>query len=443
MKSFPVIGKTFHSIEKFLDFFYTFQSNEKFLPKGRPMIDRPHYLAQLRRWKDRDLIKVVTVVRRCGKSTLLRLFATELEKEGVPPNRIITINLEQLENERLIDYRALHDEVLSRAQPNAMNYVFIDEVQNAPDFQKAVDSLYTRPNIDLYLTGSNALLLGGTLATLLSGRYVEVKMTPLSFSEYRTASAQAKEALSPQRLYDRYIRNGAFPATFDFASDDLSLHDYLEGILSTVLFKDVAQRLNIANSLALDALASFMFDNVGNLASAKRISDAMTSQGLRIAPNTVAEYLSGLVNSYIFYPVKRYDIRGKRLLKLHEKYYAVDMGLRRMALSGQLRDTGRVLENVVYLELMRRESSVCIGRIGEAEIDFVTEGPEGRAYYQVAETVADAGTLARELAPLQALRDNQPKLLITLDDVSPRSHEGIWQVNALDWLTDSTGGHLA
>lgn len=396
------------------------------------MIDRPHYIEQLNRWKNRDLIKAVTGVRRCGKSTLLRMYANQLEAEGVPRGRIITINLEQLEHERLTDYHVLHDEILTRAQPGGMNYVFIDEIQNVPDFQKAIDSLYTRPHIDLYVTGSNALLLEGTLATLLSGRYVEISMTPLSFAEYQAAFTEQDR--SPRRLYSRYIRDGGFPATIDFSNDTLALHDYLEGILNTILFKDVAQRLNVANTLALDALTSFMFDNVGNLTSAKRISDSMAAQGLKLSPNTVSEYLSGLANSYILYPVKRYDVRGRRLLKLQEKYYAVDMGMRRMILSNQVRDTGRILENVVYLELLNRASNVYIGRIGNLEIDFVTDGPEGRTYYQVAETVAAPETLKRELAPLLAVHDNHRKVLLTLDDADPTSYEGIKHINALDWL---------
>lgn len=397
------------------------------------MIDRPHYLEQLWRWKDRDVIKVVTGVRRCGKSTLLRLFADELRSSGVSEDQIITINLEQLENEHLLDYHALHHEVLAQLSPQGKNYVFIDEVQNVPDFQKAVDSLYTRENIDLYLTGSNALLLGGTLATLLSGRYIEVPMQPLSFSEYLSAQASAS-GTTLQRQYSRYIENGGFPATADFAEDSLSLHDYLQGILNTILLKDVAQRLNVANTLALDALSTFMFDNIGNLTSIKRISDSLSAQGVKTSPNTVAEYLSGLASSYIFYPVKRYDVRGKRLLKLQEKYYAVDMGMRRMVLGNQIRDTGRILENVVFLELLRREGTVRIGKVGEMEIDFVTEGPDGVKYYQVSESVIDPLTLKRELAPLQALSDNHPKFLLTLDDSEPVSHEGIRQVYVLDWL---------
>lgn len=395
------------------------------------MIPRPDYIEQLDRWRDRDLIKVVTGVRRCGKSTLLQLYAEHLQAEGVDSDQIIVINLEQLEYEHLLDYHKLHDEVLARAKLGKMNYVFIDEVQNVPEFQRAVDSLYTRDNLDLYITGSNALMLRGTLATLLSGRYVEVSMLPLSFKEFCGAS---NASTSRQRLYDRYISTGGMPGAFAQTDGSLSLYDYLEGILSTVLFKDVAQRLNIANTQGLDALATYLFDNVGNLTSAKAISDFITSQGIRISPNTVSEYISGLVDSYIFYPAKRFDLRGKRLLKLQEKYYGVDMGMRRMVLSGRIRDTGRILENVVFLELKRRYKNVYIGKVGNAEVDFVVESAEGYAYYQVAETVSSSATLKRELQALRSVQDDYPKYLITMDDTDEVSHQGISQVYALDWL---------
>ena len=397
------------------------------------MVQRPTYLEKLRRWKDRDVIKVVTGVRRCGKSTLLRLFAQELEAGGVEPSHIITINLEQMENDRLLDPHALHEEIVSRATGEGTHYVFLDEVQNVPDFQRVVDSLYTRSNIDLYITGSNALLLGGRLATLLSGRYIEINVLPLSFAEYVSAFDTNE---STTRLYNRYISNGSMPATLQFADNPTDLRDYLSGILNTVLLKDVAQRLNAANTIGLGALCTFMFDNVGNLTTVKRISDVMTSQGTKISGNTVAEYLSAISDSFIFYTAKRYDVRGGRLLKMQEKYYAVDMGMRRFALSGRVRDTGRILENIIYLELRRRFGEVYVGRVGDLEIDFVVNDENGPAYYQVAESVRSSETLERELASLQAVKDNCPKTLITLDDADPSYHDGIRQVNAIDWLLE-------
>lgn len=398
-------------------------------------IDRPTYLKTLRSWRDKDLIKVITGVRRCGKSTLLRLFQDELLADGVPANRIIDINLELLENERLLDYRALHNEILSRCDPHALNYVFIDEVQNAPDFQKAVDSLYARNNIDLYITGSNAFLLRGTLATLLSGRYVEVQVMPFSFAEF--CSCHAGDGASPRRLWSEYLHTGGFPA-LQSIDDEAARHDYLTGILDTVLLKDVAQRLNIANTNLLGALSAYLFDNVGNLTNPKRISDALTSSGMKTSPATVSEYLSGLCNSYIFYPVKRYDIKGKRLLELQRKYYAVDPGMRRAALSGEDRDTGRLLEGIVYFELLRREGSVYVGQGRTGEVDFIARGTEGTKYYQVCESVIDPGTRERELSSLKAIPDNHPKYLLTLDDERPTSHDGIQQLYALDWLLETT-----
>lgn len=394
-------------------------------------VDRPTYLKMLRSWRDKDVIKVITGVRRCGKSTLLRLFQDELLADGIPEHRIIDINLELLENEHLLDYHALHSEILARCNPRAQNYVFIDEVQNVPDFQKAVDSLYARDNIDLYITGSNAFLLRGTLATLLSGRYVEVQVTPFSFAEF--CSYHAEKPTSPRRLWSEYLHTGGFPAMASI-DDEVARRDYLTGILDTVLLKDVAQRLNIANTNLLGALSAYLFDNTGNLTNPKRISDALTSSGMKTSPATVSEYLSGLCNSYVFYPVRRYDIRGKRLLELRRKYYAVDPGMRRAALSGADRDTGRLLEGIVYFELLRREGSVHVGQGPAGEVDFIASGSGGMKYYQVCESVVDPGTRERELSSLRAVPDNHPKYLLTLDDERPTSHDGIQQLFVLDWL---------
>lgn len=394
-------------------------------------INRPHYLATLGTWRDKNVIKVVTGVRRCGKSTLLKLFRRKLLTSGVPAERIININLELLENEPLLDYHALHAEILRRCSPDAKNYVFIDEVQNAPDFQKAVDSLYARDNIDLYITGSNALLLRGTLATLLSGRYVEVQVLPFSFKEY--CAARRSEGVSARRLWSDYLHDGGFPAMGSI-DDEVARHDYLEGILNTVLLKDVAQRLGVKNAGLLSALSAYLFDNVGNLTNPKRISDALTSLGTKTSSKTVSEYLGGLCDSYIFYPAQRFDVKGKRLLEMTRKYYAVDTGLRRLSVPNGKRDSGRLLENVVYLELLRREGTVHVGQTSGGEVDFVTNGSRGRAYYQVCESVVDPKTLERELSSLTSIGDNYPKTLLTLDDARPKSHAGIRQLYVLDWL---------
>lgn len=396
------------------------------------MIERTHYLERLSDWRDKDVIKVVSGVRRCGKSTLMEMFKRHLIGQGVDAQNIVHINLELLENEHLLEYHVLHDEVLRRCENDGMHYVLIDEVQNVPDFQKAVDSLYVRPNIDLYITGSNSKLLKGTLATLLSGRYVEIEMLPLSFAEYCAGVGDGAQSL--QRTWSDYLHDGSLPATVSLRGNDSLIRDYLQGVLNTVLLKDVAERLNISNVASLNAVTAFLFDNIGNLTTAKGIADAMTSAGAKISSDTVSSYIQGLCASYIFYEVPRYDIRGKRVLKQEKKYYAVDMGMRRVMCSNNVRDTGRILENVVYLELLRREREVYVGRSAVGEIDFVTNGADGRKYYQVAESVAETSTLERELRSLQALRDNYPKTLITLDDVRQVSHDGITQIYALDWL---------
>ena len=397
------------------------------------LINRPTYLDTLRLWQDKDVIKVVTGVRRCGKSTLLKLFRDELTASGVPAERIININLELLENEHLLDYRRLHDEILSRCAACGMNYVFIDEVQNVPQFQKAIDSLYAHKNIDLYVTVSNALLMRGTLATLLSGRYIEIQVLPLSFSEFCSNGPLAHE--SPQRLWSEYLHEGGFPAISSI-QDESARHDYLTGILATVLLKDVAQRLKISNTSLLGVLSSYLFDNAGNLTNPKRISDALTSNGMKTSSKTVSVYLEGLCNSYIFYPVQRYDLTGKRLLEMQRKYYAVDLGMRRIALSGADRDSGRLLENAVYLELLRRGNTVYVGRGTAGEIDFVARGHDRLAYYQVCESVLDPATKERELSSLRAIKDNHPKYLLTLDDERPKNLDGIQQIYVLDWLLE-------
>ncbi len=398
------------------------------------MILREKYLSELRQWRGKDVVKVITGVRRCGKSTLMEQWASELVNDGVPAGSVICINLEMVENEGLLEYHALHESVLGRCEGDSMHYVLLDEVQNVPDFQKTIDSLQARPSIDLYITGSNALLLSGTLATLLSGRYVEVKMLPLSFAEY--AQAHPEDGATPSRLWSNYLHEGSFPAVVQLGGSDSLVFDYLDGILNTILVKDVAQRTNGSAPL-LRRLAAYLYDNVGNLASPASIAKAMTAAGAKVSAPTVSRYLEALEAAFVVYPAHRFDIRGKRVLKQDSKYYAVDAGLRRMLCSNNVRDTGRLLENVVFLELLRREKSVYVGNGPCGEIDFVTNGSAGTKYWQVCETVADEKTLQRELSSFKGARDNYPKTLITLDDARPTSYDGIECVYALDWLLES------
>ena len=394
------------------------------------MIERDRYLSSLSRWKDKDVIKVITGVRRCGKSTLMEQWKARLQSSGVDPRRIIHINLELLENESLLEYHALHDAVLSRCADDSMHYVLLDEVQNVPDFQKAIDSLQVRQNIDLYITGSNACLLSGTLATLLSGRYVEIRMLPFSFAEY--VAAHEGEA-SQTRLWSNFLHDGSFPAITMLGDDDTLTFDYLDGILNTILVKDVSQRTG-SSAAALRQLCTFLYDNVGNLSSPSSIAKAMTAAGNSVSAPTVARYLEGLEAAFLIYPADRYDLRGKRIMKQEKKYYAVDMGLRRILCSNSMRDTGRMLENIVFLELLRREKNVYVGQGPTGEIDFVTNGPTGVKYWQVSESTAHEETLRRELSSFEGVRDNYPKTLLTLDDTREQSYDGIRKVYALDWL---------
>ena len=394
------------------------------------MIERDRYLSSLSRWKDKDVIKVITGVRRCGKSTLMEQWKTRLQSSGVDPRRIIHINLELLENESLLEYHALHDAVLSRCENELIHYVLLDEVQNVPDFQKAIDSLQVRRNIDLYITGSNACLLSGTLATLLSGRYVEIRMLPFSFAEY--ATAHEGEA-SQTRLWSNFLHDGSFPAITMLGDDETLTFDYLDGILNTILVKDVSQRTG-SSAAALRQLCTFLYDNVGNLSSPSSIAKAMTAAGNSVSAPTVARYLEGLEAAFLIYPADRYDLRGKRIMKQEKKYYAVDMGLRRILCSNNMRDTGRMLENIVFLELLRREKNVYVGQGPTGEIDFVTNGPSGVKYWQVSESTAHEETLRRELSSFEGVRDNYPKTLLTLDDSREQSYDGIRRVYALDWL---------
>lgn len=394
------------------------------------MIERDRYLSSLSRWKDKDVIKVITGVRRCGKSTLMEQWKARLQSSGIDPRQIIHINLELLENESLLEYHALHDAVLSRCADDSMHYVLLDEVQNVPDFQKAIDSLQVRRNIDLYITGSNACLLSGTLATLLSGRYVEIRMLPFSFAEY--AAAHEGEA-SQTRLWSNFLHDGSFPAITMLGNDETLTFDYLDGILNTILVKDVSQRTG-SSATALRQLCTFIYDNVGNLSSPSSIAKAMTATGNSVSAPTVARYLEGLEAAFLIYPADRYDLRGKRIMKQEKKYYAVDMGLRRILCSNSMRDTGRMLENIVFLELLRREKNVYVGQGPTGEIDFVTNGPSGVKYWQVSESTAHEETLRRELSSFEGVRDNYPKTLLTLDDSREQSYDGIRKVYALDWL---------
>src|SRR5574344_1682996 len=397
------------------------------------MLQRQEYLDKLIGFKDKQLIKVITGVRRCGKSTLFELFQDYLFKNNVDKTQVININFEDVDFEELTDYKKLHEYINSKLIKDKMNYIFLDEIQNVPSFQKAVDSLYIKKNVDLYITGSNAYFLSGELATLLSGRYVEIKMLPLSFKEF-LSSFEDKTDLA--RKFRMYLENGYFQYDLELNNDKKLIGDYLNGIYNTVVLKDVVARKKITDLSMLESIIKFMFDNVGNSTSAKKISDTMTSYGRKITSPTVENYLSALTNSFIFYRVNRYDVVGKQYLKTGEKYYAVDLGLKYFLLGAKKQDLGHNLENIVYLELLRRGYDAYIGKVGVNEVDFIAIKDGIREYYQVAQTVQAEETLARELKSLESIKDHYQKFLITMDEQHLTSHEGIKQINAIDWLLE-------
>ena len=374
------------------------------------MIERPNYLADLISFKEKDLIKIVTGIRRCGKSTLFDLYIEYLEKNGVDKNQIIRMNLEDYEFNDIENYNDLYNYVNSRLVNDKMNYVFIDEVQKIESFQKACDSLYIKKNVDLYITGSNSKLLSGELATLLSGRYVEIKMLPLSFKEYISYVGES----DIEKKYVDYITKSSFPYTL-MLNTQKEIRMYLDGLYNTVIVNDIAERKEISDISMLKDVIKFMFDNVGNLCSSTSIANTMTSNGRKISVPTVEKYLEALVESFVLYKVSRYDIKGKNHLTTGSKYYLSDIGLRYYLLGSKNMDEGHILENVVYLELLRRGYEIYIGKNDDTEVDFIAINEKGEEYYQVALTVKDEKTLERELKPLDNINDHNPKYLLTTD----------------------------
>lgn len=399
------------------------------------MIERTEYLEQLKRFKDKDLIKVVTGIRRCGKSTLFDLYIKYLEENKIKSSRIININLENPEY-HFENYMELYNYVNEKIKDEDKYYVFLDEVQNVSEFQKAVDGLYIKKNIDLYITGSNAYLLSGELATLLSGRYIEIKMLPLSFREYLSAFPNKKE--SRDRIFLEYMRNGGMPGNISLLENNLNdLDKYLDGIFSTVVYKDIMARNNVTDKILLENVIKFIYDSIGSAISTKKISDTLTSKGMSTSNHTVENYITAFLESFLIYKAERFDVKGKNLLVRDYKYYAVDTGLRSYLLGKKAdKDMGHILENIVYLELLRRGYKVYVGKVDDFEIDFVAENREGIKYYQVALSVRDENVLKRELRALEKTGDHYPKYLLTLDMDLETDYNGIRKINVVDWLLE-------
>lgn len=396
------------------------------------LIKRKEYLKQLINWRDKKVIKVITGVRRCGKSTLMDLYKSCLLEQGVANEQIISINFEDYDYIDLLEPRNFYAYVKERILSDGrMTYCFFDEIQNVKDFERVVDSLYIKPNVDIYITGSNAYMLSSELATLLSGRYVEIKMLPLSFKEYVEVSGDEHEL---PRKYRNYIETSSFPYVLDMKQDARVIREYLNGIYNTIVVKDITQRNRFPDTMMLESVLRFAYNNIGNILSTKKIADTMTSDGRKIDTKTVEKYLNALMESYMLYQCKRYNIKGRQYLKTLDKYYAVDMGMRKVLLGSKAMDAGHILENIVYLELLRRGYDVYIGKVDDLEVDFVAMDDKGMTYYQVSATVRDEKTLKRELASLQSINDHYPKILLTLDDDPEMEYAGIRKINALDWL---------
>lgn len=403
------------------------------------MVERKDYLARLIEWKDEQVIKVVTGIRRCGKSTLLLQFQSWLKANGVSEEQIISINFEELEYEALQDYHALYEYLKERLCKGKMTYIFLDEIQKVPDFEKVVDSLYVKPNTDIYLTGSNAYMLSGDLATLLTGRYVEIKMLPRSFQEFLQITQ-----LDEERGLAEYMRDGGLPYIAMMERSPEKVETYLEGIYNTVIVKDIEDRQirkesdpskrKVTDILLLKTIARYLASVVGSPVSIRSITDYLTSNGRKVSPNTVSDYVEALTESFVFYPAERFDIVGKQLLKANRKMYIVDLGLRNHILPRRRYDFGFSLENIVYFELLRRGYRVMIGRVGDTEVDFVAEKQGAYTYFQVTADMTAQETFEREMKPLAKIRDNYEKIVLTADRFTVGNYDGIQVKNLSDWL---------
>ena len=371
---------------------------------------------------------------------MLEIYKDYLKEEGINDNQIISINFEDAYYEELQDRKKLYDYLKEKLVIGKKTYIFLDEIQMVKEFEKTVDSLFINKDVDLYITGSNAYLLSSELATLLTGRYIEIKMLPLSFKEYVSAF-EDKTDLS--RKFRDYLRYSSFPQAIElFKANPDNITLFLDGIYNTILFKDVMQRKGITDKNTLEKVTKYLYDNIGNRTSINSISDNLAGLEKNNSYNTISLYVQSLIDSFMIYKANRYDIKGKEFLKTQEKYYAVDIGLRYYILGQSAgKDMGHILENIVYLELLRRGYEVYIGKFDDLEVDFVAKNSKNTYYYQVALTTREASTdnspvLDRELAPLKKINDNYSKYILTLDDDLEADYDGIKKINVIDWLLD-------
>lgn len=395
------------------------------------LIQRPLYMEFLTAWKNEDVIKVVSGVRRCGKSTLFEMFRNQLTTEGVQAEQIININFEEFDYLYLCDPTVLYSYIKEKIQPGQQYYIFLDEIQNVRDFERVVNSLHLNKNLDIYITGSNAYFMSGELATFLSGRYVELKMLPLSFQEFVSTKDADKSNL--KRYYNEYLQTG-FP--YAISLDSIKKQQYLEGIYSTVVLKDIVQRLTITDIATLENIIRYLYAEIGSFQNINKITNTMNSFGNKITHKTVARYMEGIEDSLLIYKAERYNVKRRKVFAGTAKYYAVDNGLRQFIAGDRVEDFGHILENIVYLELLRRGYQVYVGMVDNLEVDFLAIDPKGdRLYIQVAHNTENETTLTRELKPLQAIKDHYSKLLLTMDEILPEQNfDGIVKMPALKWL---------
>jgi predicted AAA+ superfamily ATPase len=400
-------------------------------------IERKQYMQMLRNLKDQNIIKVITGVRRCGKSTLLQMFAAELLKTDVEQAQIQFLNFEDLDTLAIGDIFQIHAHIKNRLVPDKMNYIFLDEVQNVKDFQRLVDSLFIKKNCDVYVTGSNANLLSGELATLLTGRYIEISILPLQFAEYYDYIISKSPNVSKSEALAIFLQEGGIPEYHKQKNISQKQADgFVKSVLNAIVEKDIFQRLKITNKHDFNKIIDFIFDSVGSYVSPRSISDTLRTNGTVVDKQTVAKYLDALCDVFLIYKVPRYEIKGKGLLQTLNKYYLVDPCFRKVRLKRDMtKDRSHWLENAVYFELLRRYRDVLIGKKDDREVDFVVTDHNGyTAYYQVSWTTENPETLERELASLKAIHDSNPKYLLTTDiDFNP-VYDGIRKINVIDWL---------
>ena len=404
------------------------------------LINRPQYLNQLIQNKDVDLVKIVTGIRRCGKSSLLDLFHHYLSEQGVPDSRIIHMNMESLRYRDLTDYLSFYDHVSKQIAKEGKTYLIFDELQAVEHWEKAIESFRLDFDVDIYITGSNAYLLSTEFSTLLSGRYVEIRMLPLSFKEFLDFYEFAPDVTMDEK-FQKYLQFGGMPILREYKFNEARSNQALEGIYSTVVLRDILQRNNGADQAMLQKIMLFLCSNIGSITSPNSIGNVLSKEGdiqtgkqKNIAGKTVDKYISMLRNAFVFFSVGRYDVKGKQLLKTLGKNYIIDMGFRNLLLGYRDADRGHILENIVFLELLRRDYRVYIGKVGETEVDFVAEKPNDKVYIQVTESMQSPETRERELRPLRMIGDNYEKIILSMDRSFINSYDGIKSLNLIDWL---------